>query len=98
MQIQGPTITRVAMPLFAALAFAAPARADGTTDPAAARAACEKAGHAGTREQLRACCDDQILADPPAKQARLVARCVQGDAPHDPQAPTQKPAQKPARS
>jgi hypothetical protein len=44
----------------------------------AARAACEKSKQADTPDKLKQCCDDQILADPPAKQARLVAQCVRG--------------------
>ncbi len=56
------------------------ALADGMKDPAEARKACEKQGKAGSPDELKKCCDNQILVEKLAEQKKLVQQCVQGKA------------------
>ncbi len=70
--------------------FCAAAHADGTNDPAKARADCQKQGRATTPTELKQCCGDYILVADMKRQRQLEAQCAGGgDA---------KPSSKPAKT
>jgi hypothetical protein len=70
--------------------FCGAAHADGTNDPAKARADCQKQGRATTPTELKECCADYILVADMRRQRQLEAQCASGG--------NSKPAAKPTKA